>query len=391
MVNHSAVYWVAGDSYDDLGQLRSGGIIDAHYIVHGGGSSPPSNVVNDILAAKLSPVLNNGNDGQAGWNGLDSYNANLAAAGWHAVGGESEQAAEIDSIMSHLTFLDYGGEGTGGGTDDDIWNVTHPGPVGKYGAVSYMETYDSNTNLWGWNVMGPGMQHAKAHGVKEIGMCVGTWMMNHSSAQDYINIAQQMEANGITFAGIGVWGGYGSNMNDVFNQFRSWYQAWMDVWPATNITLKNRMTPTPPPPPPPATLKIVGDAALCSRDNKTIDVFAVKSDEALWHRQLGVTPLPAWESLGGICTSSPAAVSLTPGTIDTFVRGSDSAMWHKRYNGTAWSSWNSLGGGIEAGTSPMAIIMNSCIILSVIGTNDVIYFKTSSDGVNWSAWINESD
>ena len=120
MVNHSMVYGVSGDSYNDLKALRSSGIIDCHFIIHGGGSSPPTNFVADCTAAGVSPVLNNGNDGAAGWNGSDSYNANVAAMGFHAVGGESEQAPEIDSIMNHLIFLDYGGEGTAGNIQDGL-------------------------------------------------------------------------------------------------------------------------------------------------------------------------------------------------------------------------------------------------------------------------------
>jgi hypothetical protein len=36
-----------------------------------------------------------------------------------------------------------------------------------------------------------------------------------------------------------------------------------------------------------------------------------------------------WESLGGVLTSDPAAVSWGPNRIDCFVRGTDNAMWHK--------------------------------------------------------------
>ena len=243
------VYGVSGDSYNDLKALRSAGIIDCHFIIHGGGSAPPTGFVADCNAAGVSPVLNNGNDGSMGWSGSDSYNANVAAMGFHAVGGESEQADEIDSIMDHLIFLDYGGEGTGGGTNDCVWCSTHSAPVHGFGAASYMETYDSATNLWGWDVMSQGMLSAKAHGVKEIGLCVGTWMINHSSAQDYINIANQMEANGVTCAGIVIWGGYGSDMNGVYNEFASWFQQWQAIWPPETRTMKQRYGSAPPPPP----------------------------------------------------------------------------------------------------------------------------------------------
>jgi len=240
MANHKMIYFVSGDSYSDLGALKKAGIIDLHFVVHGGGVTPPAKVVADCNAAGLSPILNNGNDGIAGWDGTSQYYPNIAAQGWHAVGGESEQEAEIDSIMANLIFLDYGGEGTGGGTNDDVWNVTHPGNVRGHGAVSYMETYDSATNFWGWNVVGPGMLHAKARGVKEIGITVGTWMKSRTSAQLYITLAQSMEANGMTCAGIGVWGGYGNNANNIYNSFADWFAAWQAIWPPETRTMKQR-------------------------------------------------------------------------------------------------------------------------------------------------------
>jgi hypothetical protein len=291
--------------------------------------------------------------------------------------------------MSHLIFLDYGGEGTGGGTDDDVWNVTHPGPVSGHGAASYMETYDSNSDLWGWDVMGSGMQHAKAHGVKEIGMCVGTWMINHSTAQDYINIAQQMEANGITFAGIGVWGGYGSNANSVYNEFESWYKAWQAIWPPTNVTMKNRFSPAPPPPPPKPIAFAAFAPALCSWAVGRLDEFdefAVGSDTALWHRAFDGTQ-HAWESLGGQCTSAPTAVTTTGDLIDVFVRGTNGAVWRKEWNGKAWLPWTSLGGGLKAGTGPSAISRDGKTIdIEVIGINNVL-FRKSWNGTAWSTWL----
>ena len=381
---HSMVYGVSGDSYSDLKALRSAGIIDCHFIIHGGGSSPPTNFVADCNAAGVSPVLNNGNDGGAGWNGSDSYNANVAAMGFHAVGGESEQAPEIDSIMNHLIFLDYGGEGTAGNiqdglkTNDCVWCATHPAPVHGFGAASYMETYDSATNLWGWDVMSQGMLSAKAHGVKEIGLCVGTWMINHSSAQDYINIAQQMEANGITCAGMVVWGGYGSNMNSVYNEFASWFQAWQAIWPPTNVTMKNRFGGAPP----------VSSIKFASTPTTTLlggnmNIFVKGSDNALWH---GYGSPIKWESLGGILTSAPTAI--TRGDfIDVFARGSPDGVYQKSWNGTAWSAWHEIGGQVLNGTAPEAFTPDGNIVdLYVTGSDSALYCKTW-DGTAWSAWI----
>ena len=383
---HSMVYGVSGDSYSDLKALRSAGIIDCHFIIHGGGSSPPGNFVADCNAAGVSPVLNNGNDGGAGWNGSDLYNANVAAMGFHAVGGESEQADEIDSIMNHLIFLDYGGEGTGGGTNDCVWCSTHSAPVHGFGAASYMETYDSATNLWGWDVMSQGMLSAKAHGVKEIGLCVGTWMINHSSAQDYINIAQQMEANGVTCAGMVVWGGYGSDMNNVYNEFASWFQTWMAAYPPTNVTMKNRFAD---PAPTPTGITFASSPAVCTIDSNTIDVYVQGSDKALWHRRRAGALWGNWQSLQGTLTSPPTAVC-RGNTIDAFARGSDKALWHKQYDGTKWLNWASLGGTLPAGDAPTVTAKDAnSLDVFVIGTDGGLWRK-SLTGTTWSGWVEVS-
>jgi len=363
-MSHSAVYYIAAESYNDLKAIRSGGIIDTHLVVHGGGVTPSAQFFTDCKNAGTSPIVNNGNDGVAGWNGQDSYNANLAAMGAHAIGGESEQAPEIDSIMRHTRFLDYGGQGTGGGTNNDVWNVTHPGNVSGYGAAGYYETYDASTNLWRWPTLGPGMLHAKSHGVKEIGLMVGNWMMaakctrsngtfDHaayakaikarSTAQDYVDIANSMEANGVQFAGIGIWAGYGSNMNSLYNQFASWYKEWQAIWPANMKTMKERYEGTGPTPPTP-TAQGTGPATCTTGDK--IYVFVQGIDNALWSRCSTAGVWSAWESLSGKITSSPAATVTSDGTVHVFARGTDKALWHRAFT-TKWSAWESLGGQIE--------------------------------------------
>lgn len=89
MVNHPMAYFISGSGYSNLNVLRTAGLIDLHYVIHGGGVTPSAQVVTDCNNAKMSPVLNNGNDGIPGWNGSNSYYVNIANQGWHAAGGES--------------------------------------------------------------------------------------------------------------------------------------------------------------------------------------------------------------------------------------------------------------------------------------------------------------
>ncbi|MFP5247853.1 MAG: C1 family peptidase, partial [Thermoanaerobaculia bacterium] len=56
-----------------------------------------------------------------------------------------------------------------------------------------------------------------------------------------------------------------------------------------------------------------------------------------------------WESLGGVITSRPDAVSWGNNRIDAFARGADSAVWHRWWNGSSWLGWESLGGQIQGG------------------------------------------
>jgi hypothetical protein len=59
-----------------------------------------------------------------------------------------------------------------------------------------------------------------------------------------------------------------------------------------------------------------------------LDVFVTGAgDSNLWHKywQNG---WGNWEPLGGILTSSPAAVSWGNGRIDIFARGNEGHTWH---------------------------------------------------------------
>jgi hypothetical protein len=47
---------------------------------------------------------------------------------------------------------------------------------------------------------------------------------------------------------------------------------------------------------------------------------------ALYHQSYTGT-WSGWENLGGVLTSSPAAVSPASGVIDVFVRGTNGALW----------------------------------------------------------------
>jgi hypothetical protein len=83
-----------------------------------------------------------------------------------------------------------------------------------------------------------------------------------------------------------------------------------------------------------------------------VDLFARWNDNTLHHTfHTNVQPAwAAWESLGGVLTSSPSAVSWgNQNRIDVVARGSDNAAWHTWWNGTSWGGWESLGGILTYG------------------------------------------
>lgn len=90
-----------------------------------------------------------------------------------------------------------------------------------------------------------------------------------------------------------------------------------------------------------------------------------------------------WESLGGIITSKPDAVSWGPNRIDVVARGADSACWHRWWNGSAWFGWESLGGVIQDGPAICSWASGRLDIFAV-GTDHQMYHKWFQGG--WSGW-----
>jgi hypothetical protein len=115
-----------------------------------------------------------------------------------------------------------------------------------------------------------------------------------------------------------------------------------------------------------------GPAAV-SWGNNRIDVFVRGTDSALWHKwwQNGWS---GWESLGGILTSDPAVCSWAAGRLDIFVRGADNALWHKWYQ-NGWSGWESLGGILSS--APAAVCW---------GSNRIDVFVRGTDSAIWHKW-----
>jgi baseplate J-like protein/repeat uncharacterized protein DUF346 len=85
---------------------------------------------------------------------------------------------------------------------------------------------------------------------------------------------------------------------------------------------------------------ITRDPAVVSWDHDRLDVLVIGTDDSLWHKAWdGKQWSPSvigYEYLGGSIRSKPVAVSWDHDRIDAFVIGSDRALYHKAWDGTSW-------------------------------------------------------
>lgn len=125
---------------------------------------------------------------------------------------------------------------------------------------------------------------------------------------------------------------------------------------------------------------------ISSGNANQLDVFVRGTDNALWHKSWNRTAWSNWETLGGILTSKPASASWASDRTDVFVRGSDNALYHKNWNGTSWSNWENLGGVLTSG--PAAASWNlGHLDVFVRGTDNALYHKWFELGYGgWSSW-----
>jgi hypothetical protein len=115
-----------------------------------------------------------------------------------------------------------------------------------------------------------------------------------------------------------------------------------------------------------------------------LDVFAMGTDSALWHRWWDGAHWGGWESLGGTITSPPTVVSWAPNRLDVFARGTDSAMWHRWWDGAHWGGWESLGGIIESEPVAVSWAPNRLDVFA-LGTDHALWHRWW-DGHAWGGW-----
>ena len=115
-----------------------------------------------------------------------------------------------------------------------------------------------------------------------------------------------------------------------------------------------------------------------------LDLFALGTDHALWHRWWDGSHWGGWESLGGVLTSPPNAVAWGPDRLDVFGLGQDHAMWHKWWDGAHWGGWESLGGVLTSPPHAVSWEPNRLDVFA-LGQDHALWHRWW-DGSHWGGW-----
>ena len=91
-----------------------------------------------------------------------------------------------------------------------------------------------------------------------------------------------------------------------------------------------------------------------------------------------------YTSLGGWITSEPTAGVINNNVV-VFGRGGGNGLFYQYSSGGSFSGWIPLGGATFQ--APMSTVINGVLYLEVIGTDNNPYFNASTDGVNFSGWV----
>jgi hypothetical protein len=124
--------------------------------------------------------------------------------------------------------------------------------------------------------------------------------------------------------------------------------------------------------------------AVASWAPNRLDVFAVGTDNALYHKWRDSGTWSGWERFDAYCLGAPAAVSWGPNRLDVFVVGSDHQVYHLWFDGNRWNGWESFGGNALYGVAASSSQPNQLSVYTV-GTDHNIYSRFW-DGKIWTGW-----
>ncbi len=89
---------------------------------------------------------------------------------------------------------------------------------------------------------------------------------------------------------------------------------------------------------------------------RVLAVFGRGTDNALWWRHQTASGWTGWQSLGGVLTSKPGAVTggaIQFGALNVIAAGTGGGLWYRVWGTSGWHSWTALGGQhVLPGTGP---------------------------------------
>jgi hypothetical protein len=383
------------DDGSSLAYFKAQGFSVAELVVPDTGTTNAyQNELNTIKALGMKPVIDVEipiwDGGQLSGTPITSFHdyfQSLQNAGWQYVASEGGRQGDLAYMKQFFQgYVNYNCDQCG------LWLDVYKNP---FTFTNSWESYYTGE----WPSIQSGSQQAAALGIQN-GILAGVWgnvggdnqiLANSVSGSGltYKSMLDWSYANGIGFTSFCVWCGSNAQgvslyksigLDTVVANLQTYYPATTSApwgwgpWYNVGGILASGTAP-----------------AVCAQDANSLDVFVQGTDNALWHRhyQSG-SGWSAWESLGGILTSSPAVTSSAPGDIDVFVRGTTGVLWQRTTTdgGATWSNWNSLGGILPAGTSPAACSWGAGRLdVFVQGVTGVLWHQ-SYTGTSWSGWEN---
>jgi hypothetical protein len=132
------------------------------------------------------------------------------------------------------------------------------------------------------------------------------------------------------------------------------------------------------------------NVAVSSWGPGRLDIFGLSQQYGeIWHvaYDSSIGGWQAWEDLGGVGTSMPAAVSWGNGRIDLFVRGTDNAIYTKAWIGywyPAQAGWYGLGGDMSSGPTVASYQPNRLDVFATSAIDGNLLHRTWDN--NWQPW-----
>ena len=309
------------------------------------------------------------------------YFQSLKNAGWQYVASEGGRSGDLAYMQNYFKgYVNFNCDQCG------LWQNVYKDPFTV--ANSWESYYPSE-----WPSIQNGSEQAAALGIQN-GLLAGTWANSGGDNQiyansesgsgtpSYLSMLNWSYANGIGFTSFQVWCGDNPNglsqykslgFDKIVANLQTYYpptsSASVSPWSSIGGQLASGTGP-----------------AVSTQNANSLDVFAIGTDNALWHKSMDGSAWSAWGSLGGTLTSSPAATSPASGVIDVFGRGGNGALYSKQYSGSAWGGWKKIGGQLASGTGPAVCAQNAnSLDVFVQGTDHALWY-THWDGTKWSAW-----